>query len=295
MRVVDRGIQTYLRNVAAFIDAADDQSASFSFSNPLCILSRLAKSPGFEIEEVEGGLLVDAAGEWVSVLPTTRDRRVYKRAVEAAIVPGGRPVLRVPGWLASELSGWDLGPMWPDYIGATAALQSLAGRKFKSTRQGIGRAERSGRTRIVTLTAERAEEAAAVARDWYRARASAMPIMYLEAENIWLFENLGWLSEVLPGFWGVGVEVDGRLEAVTLSCVLSRHMWCCYTERYRPGVLNNCNKLAFRAACRRADAGTLLWVNDGCSEAHPEPGVNNLTSLKAGLSEWTLVPFGIGM
>ena len=103
----------------------------------------------------------------------------------------------------------------------------------------------------------------------------------------------GWLDEHLPGFWGIGVTVDGQLQAVNLSCVLSRSVWCSHTERYRPGILAYCNQLAFREACRVVDPAQLPWVNDGSAEAPVVPGVNNLASFKARLTHHTLVPYTV--
>ena len=141
---------------------------------------------------------------------------------------------------------YDASAWWPDCLGDSAALQTLAGRKYKSIRQGILRAERSGRVEVVP-----------------------------------------------PGFLGIGVTVDGQLQAVNLSCVLSRSVWCSHTERYRPGILAYCNQLAFREACRVVDPAQLPWVNDGSAEAPVVPGVNNLASFKARLTHHTLVPYTV--
>lgn len=289
---MDRRIRTYLRHLPAITACMDAQGVPFYFSNPLFILSRLAKSPNFRVRRVDGGLLVEGDDKWRSVLPTTKSRARYLAAVEAAARPD-RVFLRLPAWMRPAIGGRVLAPLWPDYICNTAALQSMAGRKFKSIRQWIGRAERSGRAEVIRLGPEHAADAAVVAHDWYRAREPVLETMWLERENVWLFEQLEWLYATLPGFWATGVKVDGRLEAVNLSCPLSDSMWCCHTERYRPGALTHCNQLAFREACRAVDPAVRPWVNDGPADGLPEPGVNNLASFKARLADHTLVPYGL--
>jgi len=289
---VNGDILTYLRHLPAITASLDAVGVPFFFNNPLFILSRLAKSPGFRIVELDGGLLFDAAGRWASILPTTTRRTRYRALVHAAIVPR-RKLMRLPEWLLPTLWEYDASAWWPDCLGDSAALQTLAGRKYKSIRQGILRAERSGRVEVVRLGPAHAQEAAQITRDWCATRAAALGTICMEEENLWLFENLGWLDEHLPGFWGIGVTVDGQLQAVNLSCVLSRSVWCSHTERYRPGILAYCNQLAFREACRVVDPAQLPWVNDGSAEAPVVPGVNNLASFKARLTHHTLVPYTV--
>ncbi len=269
----------------------DELGVPFYFSNALFLVSRLAVSPGWGVREVDGGLIIDAAGEWRAVLPTTADREAFVAMTIAAVAPGC-PVLRLPRWMLLRLGRFQLGQLWPDYVGATAALQSLAGRKLKRLRQTVNRVERSGRAEVLRLGAAHAAEAADIARDWYAARAPALGTMYLRAENIWLFENLGWLLESVPGVWGIGVKIDGVLQAVNLSCVLSQTSWCCHTERYRPGVMTYANQLAFREACRAVDASRLPWVNDGVAGTEYKPGVDDLAAFKNRIADHTISSFG---
>ena len=293
--MVNTHIETYLKHLPAITRALDAQRAAFYFNNPLFIVSRLAvPSSGFQIAELDRGLLLESPGRWRSVLPLTPHPEDFIHAITQAATPGVL-ILRVPRWAEAHLSLRVFQPMWPDYVGSTAILQEMKGRRFKSMRRRIRSVERTGRARVVRLTAAHAEAAAQVAHDWYRGREDALGTMYLEEENAWMFSNLGWLLENIPGTWGIGVEVDGELHAINLSCVLSESVWCCHTERYRPDVLNGINQLAFREACRAIDAARYPWVNDGSADAPETGGVDNLASFKARLAETRVQPFQAGL
>ncbi|MEL6182581.1 MAG: phosphatidylglycerol lysyltransferase domain-containing protein [Myxococcota bacterium] len=283
-------IDIYLEHLPAITRALDAHRAAFYFNNALFITSRLAIPSGFRIEELDGGLMLESPNRWRSVLPLTTDRDDYVRAVRQAIQPGIL-MLRLPRWIEPYVAPHALHPMWPDYIGSTRVLQQMEGKRFKSMRRRLRNVHTSGRTNIITLTPEHAPQAAQIAYDWYRAREHVLGTMYLEAENTWLFRNLGWVFDHIPSSWGIGIEVDGVLQAVNLSCVLSDTIWCCHTERYRPNILNGCNQLAFREACRVVHPDRHPWVNDGSADAPEIPGVDNLASFKARLSETILQPF----
>lgn len=284
-------VRTYLRHLPAITGVLDALEVPFYFSNALFMVSRLAASPGWTAREVDGGLIIDANREWCAVLPITADREAFTRMVTGAVGPGC-PALRLPRWMLARLREFQLGQLWPDYIGSTAALQTMAGRKLKRLRQTINKVERSGRAEVVRLGPAHAADAAAITRDWYAARAPALGKMYLKTENLWLFENLGWVLDNVPEVWGVGVAIDGALQAVNLSCVLSETSWCCHTERYRPGVMTYANQLAFREACRAVDAVRLPWVNDGVAGTEYKPGVDDLAAFKHRIAEHTISSFG---
>lgn len=280
------------RHLPALRAAADPMEAAFYFNNALFLLSRVALSPEFEVEPFGTSLLVRDGDRWASVLPLSTDRAAYVGDVRRALQPG-RDLLRIPGWVIPEMPDQIFFQHWPDWVGLTEGLQSLAARKHKSVRRRVEQALRAGRVRVAPLGGEHEAEAADVARAWYLARASKYETLWLEAENVWLFENLGWLAHHVPGFVATGVWVDDVLCAANLVCDLSATVACAHTERYRPHVLQGINALAYREGCRRLDAGTTPWINDGSSDAEPVRGHDDLASYKARLTDRLIVPFGI--
>jgi len=283
-------IENYLEHLPKITRLLDTFEAPFYFSNPLFIVSLLGARSGASVQDMGGALLLDAAGEWCSLLPISDDREAFLNALRRLLMEG-RPVMRVPRWAAESLLQSSTVGGWSNFVGYTPDLRDLPGRKYKRIRRILRQVERSGRTEVVQLTSDDAQEAARVADTWYIKRAPFLEKLYLRKENIWLFENIGWVLEHVPGSWGMGVKVDGRLEAVNLSCALSENMWCCHTERYSPGILSGINYLVFHAACSHKGADSFDWMNDGAAGVPLTPGGNNLATHKARIATRMLVPY----
>jgi Phosphatidylglycerol lysyltransferase, C-terminal len=288
---VESSIRLYLEHLPQIRTLLDRHQMPFYYHNPLFYISHFATDPSWFVEPFHGCLRVNTP-EWTSVLPLSEDRAVLMRAVGSS-VRDGRPVLRLPEWMEHLFPGMSMATLWPDYVGETAALQQMEGRKLKGLRQPIQRLERSGRTRVLRLGEQHEEAATALVRLWYRQRAPILGEMFQEPEITWLFSNLGWLARELPDSFGIGVEVDGVLVAVNLSCILTDCVWVCHTERYDNRAPTYANQLAFREACRAVDPKTYPWVNDGAAERPRVQGVQNLASFKARIAVTTVSPLGL--
>lgn len=283
-------VRLYLRHLPAITRLIDRMGMGFYYHNPLFYLSHLTKAKPWKIEELDGALCMDA-GEWCSILPIIPDRQRYIAAVRAS-VRSGRPVLRLPQWIEPHLYGFLIAELWPDYVGSTVELAHMSGNRLKGLRQPIQRVERSGRAQVYRMPPEEAQEAVALVRTWYELRAPILGEMFQEVEITWLFRNIGWLMQHVPGTFAMAVRVDGQLVAVNISTVLSETIWICHTERYDPRSLTYVNQLAFRDACRQPEVAALPWINDGAAEVQEMPGVANLASFKRRLSDHTLTPLG---
>jgi hypothetical protein len=285
--------ETYAEAFPEIVRCSDAQDCPFFFNSGLFLLSRLVKAPGWYVERVEGALVVHAAGDWAVVLPLTPDREVFRLAIEEA-VQGGKPLLRVPGWVAMPIASSrtvEVRYLWPDYVCRTVDMQTMEGRRLKGMRQRLAKLDRAGGFEVVRLGVEHQEEAGELARLWYRQRQPVLKTMYLFEENVWLFENWGLVTSLLPGAFGVGVLREGRLLAVNLSCPLSETYWACHTERYDGEGPLYSNQLAFREACRMVAPEERPYVNDGPAEAPYRPGVDDLASFKHRLAAFELQPF----
>jgi hypothetical protein len=289
---VNTATSLYLRHLPTITGLLDSQKMAFYYNNALFFLSHLATDPAWEVRKYRDTLVMEAGSEWRGVLPLSSDRTSWLRVAEELAVPG-KPVLRAPDWACVGNPYLHYAPLWPDYVGSTTLLQSMAGRKLKGLRQPILRLERSGVAKVSELAEKDEEEAAALVGVWYKARAPILGEMFQEKEIIWLFSSLGWLLAHVPGVFGMGVRVEERLVAVNLSCVLSSRVWVCHTERYDPSAPTYVNQLAFRDACRHIDAAIYPEVNDGAAEAPVLPGVANLASFKERLASFQVTPWGI--
>lgn len=284
-------IRLYLKHLAAATDVIDDQDVAFYYNNPLFYLSHLAVDPKFSLFEMDNCLVFDAT-EWATVLPLDRDRASFLGVIRKSL-KAGRPLLRLPSWVEPHFGDCTVADLWPDFVGDTLALQSMAGRRLKGLRQPIQRLERSGRAESFLLGPGQEAAVQDVISRWYEDRAPILGELYQEAEIRWLFQNLAWLQDHVPGTFGMGVRVDGQLVAANLSCILSKTVWVCHTERYDPRSLTYVNQMAFRDACRQMEAHTYPWVNDGAAEAYYIPETPNLASFKLRLASYTVTPVGI--
>ncbi|MCS6900109.1 MAG: phosphatidylglycerol lysyltransferase domain-containing protein [Myxococcales bacterium] len=290
---MNRHAEIYAEAFPEIIRCSDAQDCPFFFNNGLFLLSRLVKAPGWYTERLEGALVVHAASDWAVVLPMTRDRDTFRTAVLEALL-SEKPLLRVPGWIALPEAGSsriEVRYLWPDYICRTVDMQTMAGRRLKGIRQRLNRLDRDARLEVIRLSAKHQQEAGELARLWYRQRQPVLKTMYLFEENIWLFENWSLVTSLLPGAFGIGVLLDGRLVAANLSCPLSETYWACHTERYDGEGPLYSNQLAFREACRSVDPIERPYVNDGPAEAPYRPGVDDLAAFKHRLAAFVLQPF----
>lgn len=288
---MNAAVQLYLSHLPEITASLAPQAMPFYYNNPLFLLSHLATDPSWSLTRLRDTLVLEVGEEWTGVLPLSSDRTSWMRVAVEVLKPE-RPVLRVPDWARGE-PGTTMAPLWPDYVGSTAILQQLAGRRLKGLRQPIQRLEKSGQANVFRLSAKDEEEAVALTRHWYRARAPILGEMYQEAEITWLFSSLGWLFENVPGSFGMGVRVEGRLVAVNLSCILCNRVWVCHTERYDPAAPTYVNQLAFRDACRELDPRKYPEVNDGAAEAPLIKGVANLAFFKDRLATHEVTPWGL--
>lgn len=289
---MNRHSEAYLDALPLITAAIDHHECAFFFSNPLFLLSRLECAVGWSVERRAHALEVHASDEWCTVLPLSSDRDAYAQAIVDALALG-KPVLRVPLWMATHAAaegGAALRAMWREYICRTAPLRTMAGRKLKGIRQRLSKLDARSDLQIVELGAEHQAEAGALARLWYGQREPFLKTMYLLEESVWLFENWATVSAAVEGAFGLGVVHDGKLVAANLSAPLSASQWVCHTERYDRDCPLYANQWAFREACRRVDADRYPFINEGATEKHHEPGVDDLTTFKRRISSFTRTP-----